>query len=80
MFRIRYFPDHATFSEKIVTTDCNLSLTLCNKVNFCPIQLVKYDVLEKEVKIMVLVTYMSVIESTSNSSTFHLHCLCSEVC
>ena len=50
---IRDFPDHATFREKgtkLVWADklgVFLSLTLCNKANFDPLQHVKYDGLEK---------------------------------
>ena len=50
---IRDFPDHATFREKGVKVACAdklgvvLSLTLCNKANFEPLQRVKYDGLEK---------------------------------
>ena len=48
---IRDFPDHATFREKGVKLACAdklfLSLTLCNKANFDPLQQVKYDGLEK---------------------------------
>ena len=50
---IRDFPDHATFREKGAKLSCAdklgvfLSLTLCNKANFDPIQRVKYDGLGK---------------------------------
>ena len=50
---IRDFPDHATFREKGAKLACAdklgvfLSLTLCNKANFDPLQRVKYDGLEK---------------------------------
>ena len=46
---IRDFPDHATFREKGAKLACAdklrifLSLTLCNKANFDPLQPVKYD-------------------------------------
>ena len=49
---IRAFPDHATFRENGATLACEdkltgfLSLTLCNKANFDPLQQVKYDGLE----------------------------------
>ena len=48
-FPIRDFPDHATSREYSVTLACAdkqgvfLSLTLCNKANFDPLQPVKYD-------------------------------------
>ena len=47
------FQDHATFREKGAKLACAdkpggfLSLTLCNKANFDPLQLVKYDGLTK---------------------------------
>ena len=47
------FPDHATFREKGAKLACAdklgvfLSLTLCNKAKFDPLQRVKYDGLEK---------------------------------
>ena len=50
---IRDFPDHATFREKCAKLACAdklgvfLSLALCNKVKFGPLQHVKYDGLEK---------------------------------
>ena len=50
---IRDFPDHATFREKGAKLACAdklgvfLSLTLCNKAEFDPLQRVKYDGLEK---------------------------------
>ena len=50
---IRDFPDHATFREKGAKLACAdklgviLSLTLCNKANFDPLQHVKYDGLEE---------------------------------
>ena len=50
------FPDHATFREKGAKLVCAdklgvfLSLTLCNKANFDPLQGVKYDSPEKNVK------------------------------
>ena len=50
---IRDFPDHATFREKGAKLACAeklgvfLSLTLCIKGNFDPLQGVKYDGLEK---------------------------------
>ena len=50
---IRDFPDHATFREKGANLACAdklgvfLSLTLCNKANFDPLQGVKYDGLGK---------------------------------
>ena len=53
---IRDFPDHATFREKGAKLACAdklgvfLSLTLCNKANFDPLQQVKHDGLEKNVK------------------------------
>ena len=53
---IRDFPDHATFrgmGAKLACADklgVFLSLTLCNKANFDPLQRVKYDGLEKNVK------------------------------
>ena len=56
MHLIRDFPDHATFREKGAKLACAenlgvfLSLTLCNKANFDPLQRVKYDGLEKNVK------------------------------
>ena len=59
---IRDFPDHATFMERSVTTGLVgqawgiLSLTLCNKANFDPILLVKYDVLLKGLN-MILTFY-----------------------
>ena len=56
MYLIRDFPDHATFRENGAKLACAeklgvfLSLTLCNKANFNPLQRVKYDGLEKNVK------------------------------
>ena len=53
---LRDFPDHATFREKGAKLACAdklgvfLSLTLCNEANFDPLQQVKYDGLEKNVK------------------------------
>ena len=50
---LRDFPDHATFREKGAKLACAdklgvfLSLTLCNKANFDPLQRVKYDDLGK---------------------------------
>ena len=50
---IRDFPVHATFREKGAKLACAdnlgvfLSVTLCNKANFDPLQHVKYDGLEK---------------------------------
>ena len=50
---IRDFPDHATFREKGAKLACAdelgvfLSLTLCNKTNFDPLQRFKYDGPEK---------------------------------
>ena len=51
---IRDFPDHApTFRKKRAKLACTdklgvfLSLTLCNKANFDPLQQVKYDGLEE---------------------------------
>ena len=50
---IRDFPDHATFRDKGAKLDCAdklgvfLSLTLCIKANFDPLQRIKYDGLEK---------------------------------
>ena len=50
---IRDFPDQATFREKGATLACAdklgvfLSLTLCNKANFDPLQQFKYDGPEK---------------------------------
>ena len=47
------FPDHATFREKGAKLACVdklgvlLSLTLCNKANFDPLQQVKYDGLDR---------------------------------
>ena len=47
------FPDHATFREKGAKLACAdklgvfLSLTLCNKAKFDPLQCVKYDGLGK---------------------------------
>ena len=53
MLSIRDFPDHATFREKGAKLACAdklgvfLSLTLCKKANFDPLERVKYDSLEK---------------------------------
>ena len=53
---IRDFPDHATFREKGAKLACAdkhgvfLSLTLCNTSNFYPLQHIKYDGIEKNVK------------------------------
>ena len=53
MALLRDFPDHATFREKGGKLACLdklgvlLSLTLCKKANFDPLQRVKYDGLEK---------------------------------
>ena len=50
---IRDFPDHATFREKGAKLACAdklgvfLSLTLCNKANFDPLQRVQYGGLKK---------------------------------
>ena len=50
---IRDFPDHATFREKGAKLACAdklgvvLSLTLCNKANFDPLQRFEYDGPEK---------------------------------
>ena len=50
---IRDFPDHVTFREKGAKLACAdklgvfVSLTLCNKANFDPLQRVKYDGLGK---------------------------------
>ena len=52
-YPIRDFPNHATFREKGAKLACAdklgvfLSLTLCNKANFNPLQRVKYYGLEK---------------------------------
>ena len=57
---IRGFPDHALFREMSVTTCLVrqvwgfLSLTLCIKANFDPLQLVKYDVTEKGLNIKTI--------------------------
>ena len=54
--QIRGIPDHVTFREKVAKLACAdklgvfLSLTLCNKANFDPLQRIKYDGLEKNVK------------------------------
>ena len=52
-FPIRDFPDHVTFREKGEKLACAdklgvfLSLTLCNKANFDPLQRIEYDDPEK---------------------------------
>ena len=55
---IRDFPDHATFREKCISTGLwsdklmdSLSLPLCNKTNFDPLQFVKYAVFGKKVEL-----------------------------
>ena len=51
---IRDFPDHATFREMGAKLACadklgvSLSLTLCSKANFDPLQRVQYDGIEKK--------------------------------
>ena len=53
---IKDFPYHATFKEKGAKLACAdklgvfLSLTLCNKARFDPLQRVKYDGLGKKLK------------------------------
>ena len=53
MDQITEFPDHATFGDKGAKLACAdklrvfVSLTLCNKANFDPLQRVKYDGPEK---------------------------------